>query len=292
MRKDYPLNSKTYKTEEFDSTLWGHYKPLPGDTVISTYAKCGTTWIQHIVLNLNYIGKEMPHLRDVSLWVERHSTRNIEYELVVEELIESMDRLPAPRQFKTHLPLDYLPYHPEVKYLVVARDMRDAYPSWHNHLMKTSKSNEEDIHNFWRTWVKKGIEGNAPVATEETAHPHFEFYHNWWRYKNLNNIHLVHFNNLLGNLESEIESIAQFLEIEIDQATAHYITKATTFSTMKENSKQLMGKANWMINKGVNGQWKEILTNKDIILYDIAKANAIELGISAECLNWLETGKV
>ena len=213
-------------------------------------------------------------------------------ELPVEELIDWMEHLPSPRQIKTHLPLDYFPYHGEVKYLVVGRDMRDAYLSWHHHLQQTGESKGEDLNTFWLTWVEKGIEGNAPAATDDTAHPHFEFYDNWWQYRELDNIHLVHFNNLLGNLRSEIEGIADFLEIEVDHETINNITEATTFSSMKENSKQLLGNGQWMIHKGTNGRWKEILTNEDLALYERAKAEAIRQGISAECLKWLETGQM
>ena len=275
-----------------DSTRWNHYKPRRGDTVISTYAKCGTTWMEHIVLNLHHYGKDIPLLHDVSSWIERRSSRQSGGELPVEELIDWMERIPPPRQIKTHLPLDYLPYHPEVKYLVVGRDMRDAYPSWHNHLLQTGESEEEDLHAFWLTWVEKGIEGNAPAATEDTPHPHFEFYHNWWQYRDLDNIHLVHFNDLLGNIRSEIERIADFLEIEVDNAAIGTIAQATTFSSMKENSKQLMGKGSWLINKGTNGRWKEILTDEDLALYERAKAEAMRQGISAESLKWLETGQI
>ena len=82
----------------------------------------------------------------------------------------------------------------------------------------------------------------------------------------------MHFNDLLGNIRSEIERIAVFLEIEVDSAAIDTIAQATTFSSMKENSKQLMGKARWLINKGTNGRWKEILTDDDLALYERGKA--------------------
>jgi aryl sulfotransferase len=292
MNNPYPVKSKEHNSSAFDSTRWNHYQPRQGDTVISTYAKCGTTWMEHIVLNLHHCGQDIPRLGDVSAWIERHTSMQSRAELPVEELIEWMENLSSPRQIKTHLPLDYLPYHAEVKYLVVSRDMRDAYLSWHHHLQQTGESQGEDLHAFWLTWVEKGIAGNAPTATDDTAHPHFEFYDNWWPYRELDNIHLVHFNNLLGNLRSEIESIADFLEIEVDHETVNTITQATTFASMKENSQQLLGKGQWMIHKGTNGRWKEILTNADLVLYERAKAKAIRQGIAAECLKWLETGQI
>ncbi len=76
-----------------------------------------------------------------------------------------------------------------------------------------------------------------------------EFYHNWWQYRHLDNIHLVHFNNLLENLRTEIEHIAGFLEVKVDNAAINTIARAAAFSSMKKNSRQLMGEGNWMIKR-------------------------------------------
>ena len=290
MAKQYPTVSGVHKTLEFDSTRWKYYKPRAGDVIISTYAKCGTTWMQQIVLNLHYPGKDKPLLNEVSLWVERHDRRNGQSEQTIGELTDSFERIQSPRQFKTHLPLDYLPYYPEVKYLVVGRDMRDAWISWHNHLLQINELKVKDLRAFWRIWIDQGIEGNAPAATGDAVHPHFSFYNNWWRYGDLENIHLVHFNNLLGNLKNEIIKIAGFLEIEINDVSAEEIAKATMFAAMKKNSRQLLGDGNWLINQGTNGRWKEILTTADIDLYENAKIRAGEKGVAEDCLNWLESG--
>jgi len=294
----YPSKSKDHVWTLEDSTRWNHYRPRRGDTVVSTYPKCGTTWMEHIVLNLRHYGAEIPLLHDVAPWIEmRWSRKNMDVDLPIEELIDWMECIPHRRQIKSHLPLDYLPYRPEVKYLVVGRDMRDAYLSWHAHMLKADMLEEEDLHAFWLTWVKKGAlvekwaEGHAPAATGDTPHPHFAFYHNWWQYRDLDNILLVHFNDLLGDLRSEIERIAGFLEIEVDDVAIDTIAQATTFSSMKENAEHLLDHMSKLINKGTNGRWKEVLLDEDLALYDKAKAEAKNLGVSTECLLWLETGR-
>jgi aryl sulfotransferase len=82
------------------------------------------------------------------------------------------------------------------------------------------------------------------------------------------------------------------LEINVDNEAINTIAQATTFLSMKENSRELMGEGQWLINKGTNGRWKEILTNEDLVLYERAKAEAIRQNISADCLKWLETGLI
>jgi aryl sulfotransferase len=101
----------------------------------------------------------------------------------------------------------------------------------------------------------------------------------------------VHFNHLLGDLRSEIERIANFLEIEVDDAAIDTIAQATTFSSMKENADRLLANMSMLINKGTNGRWREVLLDEDLALYDKAKTKAKNLGISTECLLWLETGR-
>jgi len=34
---------REYRTWSIDSRRWEHYRPRPGDIVIATYPKCGTT---------------------------------------------------------------------------------------------------------------------------------------------------------------------------------------------------------------------------------------------------------
>jgi aryl sulfotransferase len=58
-----------------------------------------------------------------SFWIDGIFTREIG------ALYETLDAQKHRRFIKTHLPLDGLPFHPQVKYLVVGRDARDVFMS-------------------------------------------------------------------------------------------------------------------------------------------------------------------
>ena len=292
-----PTKTRDHAVPREDSTRWDRYRARNGDVVVATYPKCGTTWMEHVVLHLRHHPR-VPNLYDVAPWIEiRGSRGDMGTAFPVEELCEWMEAMPHPRQIKSHLPLDFLPYSPDVRYLVVGRDMRDAYPSWHSHLGRLVPD-LGDLRSFWSIWLAKGADvpgdgmggSHAPAATADAPHPHFQFYHSWLQYRHLDNILLVHFADLLAGLQSEIRRVAKFLDIRADDGVVDAVAKATTFSSMKANAERLLDTYSFLVNKGTNGRWREVLTDDDLVLYENAKTLAKESGISAECLAWLESG--
>merc|ERR1719397_1071945 len=77
------------------------------------------------------------------------------------------------RFLKTHLPLNALPFFPEVKYIYVARHGLDIFMSWYNHYLNFADEFLEDlngpgligdpippcpddIHKAFDNWISKG----------------------------------------------------------------------------------------------------------------------------------------
>jgi aryl sulfotransferase len=163
-----PEVSRTYQNHHFDSTRWQHYRPRDDDVVISTSLKSGTTWMQWIVLNLIFLGAEAgppTPLTSASPWL---GLRLVPLDHVIGTLEAQRHR----RVIKSHLPLDGLPYHPQVRYIVVARDARDVFMSLWNHYrnytpeamtqMNTGQVGDplprcpSDIRVAWRNWFTRG----------------------------------------------------------------------------------------------------------------------------------------
>ena len=57
-----PQRTRTYQNHHLDSTRWDEVELRPGDILISTSYKAGTTWTQTIVGHLIFWG-EMPVAR-------------------------------------------------------------------------------------------------------------------------------------------------------------------------------------------------------------------------------------
>ena len=118
---------REYRTWTVDSRRLAPYRPRADDIWISTYPKCGTTWVRHIVSMLVFGSAEPRSIHDTSLWPDT-PTRG-----PVSEIFAKMEEQAHRRIIKAHLPLDGLPFYEDVKYVHVARDGRDACMSWHNH---------------------------------------------------------------------------------------------------------------------------------------------------------------
>jgi aryl sulfotransferase len=256
------------------------------------------TWMEHIVLNLFHHGSAIPLVAEVAPWVELRFRRGNQPgpELPIAEIIQMMERQTHRRQMKTHLPLDCLPYHPEVKYLIVGRDARDACMSNYNHDWGLGRIDvDKPMAEYWKAWITNIGDGQSyPEPCREGAHPLFDYYQQWWDYRQLDNILFVHFADMKQDLKGEIRRIAAFLEVEAPEDMLNTVRDVTTFASMKANAEKLLpnmtdfkGGANTFIYKGTNGRWREALSEEDLQLYEPVAAKSA----SPECRAWLESGR-
>ena len=116
-----------YQSPVEDSGRWLGFRFRPGDIVISTRRKTGTTWMQMICAMLILQDPELPDsLWQLSPWLDH---LNLPHDWVYHELAEQRHR----RFIKTHTPLDGVPFDPRVTYIVTARHPLDAFVSLCRH---------------------------------------------------------------------------------------------------------------------------------------------------------------
>src|SRR3954467_4274614 len=139
-----------YRSIIADSSRWDGFAFRPGDIVISTPPKCGTTWTQMLCALLIFDGPSFPApLGDLSPWLDMNIRPLAE---VTADLAAQTHR----RFIKTHTPLDGIPLHPDVTYLVVGRDPRDVAISWEHHAANL------DFDRFLE--LRAAAVGNADLA--------------------------------------------------------------------------------------------------------------------------------
>ena len=97
-------------------------------------------------------------------------------------------------------------------------------------------------------------------------------------------------------MEGEIRRIADFLEIEIDEATWPAIVEHCTFDYMKAHADELSpeygalfqgGLKTSFVFKGTNGRWHDTLKVEDLERYN----GFVSDNLTPDCAHWLETGE-
>ena len=123
-----PTLARRYEGTVYDSSRWDGFELRPGDIIISTAPKCGTTWTQMICALLVLQEPELPlPLDTLSPWIDMVTRARTE---VFADLAAQTHR----RFIKTHTPLDGIPNDPTVTYICVGRDPRDVALSMDHHI--------------------------------------------------------------------------------------------------------------------------------------------------------------
>ncbi len=116
-----------YHSWDDDNGRWEGFAFRPGDIVISTRSKSGTTWVQMICALLVFQTPDLPApLGELSPWLD---WRVVPLDEVLATLAAQRHR----RFIKTHTPLDGLPLDPRATYVVVARHPLDLAVSLYHH---------------------------------------------------------------------------------------------------------------------------------------------------------------
>jgi aryl sulfotransferase len=304
-----PRRVRTYRNHHLDSTRWDQFTPRPGDVLISTSYKSGTTWMQRIVSLLLFGTGRLPApLFELSPWLDMRVPP-------LEPLIEKLERQEHMRFVKSHLPLDALPYFPEVRYIWVVRDTRDVFMSlWNHYRSHTDAAYErfaagdpeggplprcpEDPRDFWRPWMTR-----AWFPWESDGWPYWSHHYHatsFWQYLHLPNLLAVHYNDLLADLPGQMRRIAAFIGVEVPEEEWPALVEAARFRSMREEAIRheaesskpeeprffTDGAASFFF-KGTNGRWRDILNSEDLALYGQAASK-----LDPHLRSWLEAGSL
>ncbi len=305
---ELPQRTREYRNHHLDSTRWDDYEPRPDDVIVTTSYKSGTTLTQQILRQLLHGHEDpVPELRFLSPWPDARF-----HPLTREQLNEWMRGITTRRFLKSHLPLDGLPYHPEVKYLIVARDPRDVFMSWINHYGNYTETAFEalnggdrvgdplppfpdDVHELFRQWITRGW-----FPWESEGWPFWGNMHHtktYWPWRHLPNFLFLHYADLRRDHAGAVRRIAGFLDHPVTDDEVARVVRETSFEAAKKRAqefdrenegkpRQMKGGENSFIYKGTNGRWRDVLGAEELELYEAAKARVLP----PDCAEWLERG--
>jgi aryl sulfotransferase len=301
--------TRRVSTATIDSTRWTSFAPRPGDIVIATYPKSGTTWTQRIVDLLIFQDATPRAFGKASIWLDSR------FAAPVGEALAALEAQTHRRFIKSHLPFDALPIYDEVKYIHVARDGRDAFLSLHNHLrgmtpaMKAGiaaaaaaepgaarlprPETPEDPRMFFQQWIA-AEEGDCEAEPAGDV-SYFDFEASFWRERRRENLLLAHYADLKADLAGEMSRISAFLEIDTPEDRLQSFADAARFDTMRAQADLLMPGLDAFfdrgvrrfLHKGANGLWRNVLSAEDVARYEAAA----ERKLTPVCRVWLEQGR-
>lgn len=292
---------RTVRTWHMDSRRWDGYRPRRGDIVIATHPKCGTTWMQQIVGLLIFGSPDPRPVTALAPWVDGR------FVMPIEETLALIEAQTHRRFLKSHLPFDALPAYDEVSYVHVARNGLDAFMSWHNHSLRYKRHElldkigladetigrpyprpKQNPREFFRDWIDGRTDFDAAsfLAAESS----------FWAARREANVLLVHYNDLLADLDGEMRRIAAFLSIDIPDTIWPALVQAATFDAMKRDGEALIPHANaaWegghagFLHSGKNERWLDALSEAEIALYRERAQKELPAALS----RWLSAGRL
>lgn len=272
------MSARRYTSSEEDSGRWDALTFRPGDIVVSSRSTHGTTWVQTIVLHLIH-GPHLPvSLAELSPWLD-HLVEPLD------EVVARLDGQPHRRVVKTHTPLDGLPLSPLAHYLVVARDPLDSAVSLYyqgdnidrERLSSLTDATAEPrarapIEHWLRTWIDADAD---PLADLDSLPGVLHHLADAWARRDQPNVTLIHFDDLLADLESQMRRLADLLHLPVDPAEWDELVNAATFERMRARAGHLvpdrlgvLRSAAAFFRLGVSGTGRSLLDAEALWRYD------------------------
>ena len=224
------------------------YRAQPGDIIVTTYPKCGTTWVQHIVYLLLHGGEPLP--------ADKSMTE--EFPHLEEVGRRAVERLSEPRCVKTHLPFAMTPWHEKALYVYVARNPFDCAVSFFHHTRGFPKHYDfadGTFDDFFECFV----------AGEVDFGDYFENLVGWYEHEGDDNVLFLTYEEMKAAPEEAIVAIGKFLggaaaDAVADPATLEKVVDHSSFRSMKKDqlrwASQRPDDMPKFIRKGVVGDWK------------------------------------
>ncbi len=296
-----------YRSLIQDNARWDGFELRPSDVVISTPPKSGTTWTQMLCALLIFDGPEFPApLSKLSPWLDQ-SIRPLGE-------VHSVYAAQRHRRFiKTHTPLDGLPLHPEVMYVVVGRDPRDVMVSMEHHLdnmdlervlaLRGEAVGNDDLDTLpvrpavsddpterFRTFVRTTHYTGVVNLTQVLHHLDTA-----WQRRDAQNVVMCHYADYTADLPAEIVRLAERLDIHMTSDRAHELAGEATFDRMRDRAVDVIPNvgAIWkddhaFLRVGGSGEWRARVDDDDLAEYDAAVASIA----APDLATWAHQGRL
>ncbi len=223
---------------------WEGFVHRPGDIVVSTRSKCGTTWVQMACLLL--VHQEVPipaPLATLSPWLDW----DVE---PIDAVRRRLAAQPHRRVIKTHTPLDGLPLHPEVTYVVVGRHPLDVAVSFFHHLHNLDRPRRAELRGGPVTaegtppsdltaWLDRWVDDPTdPLDALDTlpGNVHHVRDARDRAAEGTADVVFLHYDDLVGDLDGQMRALAVRLGVDVPEDRWPELVAAAGFDAMRSDS--------------------------------------------------------
>jgi hypothetical protein len=230
-----------YTSPDEDSARWWDFAFRPGDIVVSTRSKSGTTWVQMICLLLVFGTPDLPgRLSALSPWLDWLVQPK-------EEVAALLEAQTHRRVIKTHTPLDGVPLDDRATYIVVGRHPLDVAVSLYHHSdnidrrrmaeltgqSEAPRGPRPPLHEWLLGFIDWEGDTRAWLDTLPGAMLHLS---DAWARRHDPNVVLMHYDDLVTDLDGAMRRLSGVLGIPVDEARWPALVPAATFDAMRESA--------------------------------------------------------
>jgi gamma-glutamylcyclotransferase (GGCT)/AIG2-like uncharacterized protein YtfP len=220
----------------------------------------------------------------------------------LDELVGRLEAQGHRRFLKTHTPLDGLPPDPAVTYVVVARDPLDMAVSLYHQGENLDRGRMHELTGappppprppltaWLRDWIDRAAEPRADLDSLPGVLLHLA---DAWARRHETNVVLVHYDDLLADLEGGMRALAGRLGITVAEDRWPELVRAATFGSMRDRAGQTAPDAAGVLKdrrrffrQGTSGAGRALLTAGEMARY---RARCAELA-PPDLLGWLHRG--
>jgi hypothetical protein len=299
-----------YRSVVADSDRWTRFRFRPGDVVISSPPKSGTTWTQMLCALMVFDSPDLPDKLDaLSPWLDMLIRTD-------DEVFAIYDAQTHRRFIKTHSPLDGIPVYNDVTYLVVGRDPRDVLVSWEHHVDNTefdaligdlaaggafdeptpdadepSLTDDPDPAARLRTFIERpASRGDLISLASVLGH-----LRTGWDRRDRPNVGLFHYADYQRDLVGEMVRLAALCGFEQDRERLAELAPAAGIDAMRARATDLAPSqaksAHWkdpanFFRTGASGEWAERATPDLLARYEERVAELVPEPLA----RWAHTG--
>ena len=295
-----PLVPVRYTSPDEDSARWMGFPFRDGDIIIATRSKTGTTWVQMICALLIFQTPSLPDsLANLSPWLDWLITPR-------DDVFAQLAAQDHRRFIKTHTPLDGLPAETQVTFIVTGRHPLDTAVSLYHHADNLNRERIRELldrddtgpkhpvrpplHQWLVEWIAQEVDPRDSLDSLPGVLWHLT---DAWRRQASQDVILMHYDDLVHDLEAQMRRLADRLDIDVPQETWPSLVEAASFTQMKAKADSLIPDRSGILHssaaffrRGTSGAGAEALTPVEVTRY---YQRADQLAPS-DILKWLHRG--